>query len=130
MTEEVTIEELRSIQKYMHDNRQTSTDNTANYHELDEHINDLINVINKIDRENYRLQPTIIEQAIMDFINSNVDGRASLEAIVNACKSRDDSFLTIHFVTATVDRLRAEDKLELLWFSNDDAYTYKVASEP
>ena len=127
MPERSVVDEIRAIREYMRDNRQYSNDNRVNYGELDECVESLIRVIDKINEENIRSQPTILEQAIMDFINSCAEGRASLEAIVNACRSRDDSFLTSHFVVVTIDRLRAENKLELLWFSGDEAYTYKVS---
>lgn len=126
MTEEVIIEEIRGIQKYMYDNKRESDNNTMNYRDLDECINDLINMINKISRENYRLKSTILEKAIMNFIESCDNKRASLETIVNECVTHDNDFLTIYFVTTTIDQLKNNGSLELIWFSNDEAYTYKV----
>lgn len=123
------VHEIRDIYEYMRSNRRYSSDNIVNYSELDTHIEALIGVIDKIDKENYRLQPTILEQSIMDFINSDKNGRASLEAIVNACCTSHDDFLTISFVTKTIDQLRSDNKIELMWFRSDGVYTYRVLPE-
>jgi len=128
MTEDVTIKEIRSIQKYMHDNKRKSDSNVLNYLDLDGCINDLINVINKISRENDKLQPTILEKAIMNFIESRHNRQASLEAIVNECVPYGNDFLTIHFVTATIDKLKNDGTLKLVWFDGDESYTYRVIS--
>ena len=121
------IENIRSMRKMIEtDMGETNIDNKY-YVKLDWWSEALISVIQEIDRK-CETAPTILEKAIMDYIDSRENKRASLEAIVNACKSRDGDFLTINFVTGTIDRLRKEGKIELIWYDTDKFYSYRVLS--
>lgn len=120
------IENIRSIRRMIETDMRTTDIDNKYYDKLEWWTEALISVIREIDSESEKTEPTIIEKAILDFIDSRKNKRVTMSGIINACIPVERESSIVAFMEATIRQLEYDNRISKMWYSADGNYTYEV----
>lgn len=120
------IENIRSI-RWMIETDMSGTDISDGYYtQLKQSSEIFISVIQKIDKKCEEIKLTIIEKAILDYIESRKNKRVTMSDIIDMCIPGDKEPTIVNFIEATVLQLECDNRISKMWYPTDHVPTYEI----
>lgn len=120
------IENIRSMKRMIKTDMGSTDIDDKYYGKLEWWSEALISVIQEIDRKCEKTTPTIIEKAILDYIESRKNKRVTMSDIIDMCIPGDKEPTIVNFIEATVLQLECDNRISKMWYPADHVPTYEI----